>query len=86
MGACLEGGGGAGREYMPGGGAGRGSRGGTCLGGREGEQGGGTCLGGRVGTIHRCIDISRYFSRDIIFYNHNFFFFFNYFFFLIWPQ
>ena len=34
----------------------------------------------RGGTIHRCIDISRYFSRDtyrdIIFYNHNFFFFF----------
>ena len=33
------------------------------------------------GTIHRCIDISRYFSRDmyrdIIFYNHNFFFFFS---------
>ena len=32
----------------------------------------------RRGTIHRCIDISRYFShdtyRDIIFYNHNFFF------------
>ena len=34
----------------------------------------------RGGTIHRCIDISRYISRDtyrdIIFYNHNFFFFF----------
>ena len=34
----------------------------------------------RGGTIRRCIDISRYFSRDtyhdIIFYNHNFFFFF----------
>ena len=33
----------------------------------------------RGGTIHRCIDISRYFSRDIyrdiIFYNRNFFFF-----------
>ena len=32
---------------------------------------------GRGGTIHRCIDISRYFSldtyRDIIFYNRNFF-------------
>ena len=31
----------------------------------------------RGGTIHRCIDISRYFSRDtyrnIIFYNQNFF-------------
>ena len=30
----------------------------------------------RGGTIHRCIDISRYFSRDtyrdIIFYNHDF--------------
>ena len=37
----------------------------------------------RGGTIHRCIDISRYFSRDtyrdIIFYNRDFFFFF-------WPQ
>ena len=38
----------------------------------------------RGGTIHRCIDISRYFSRDtyrdIIFYNHNFLyiFFFNF--------
>ena len=34
----------------------------------------------RGGTIHRCIDISRYFScdmyRDIIFYNHNFYFYF----------
>ena len=34
----------------------------------------------RGGTIHRCIDISRYFSRDtyrdIIFYNHNFFLYF----------
>ena len=33
-------------------------------------------LGCRSGTIHRCIDISRYFSRDtyrdIIFYNRNF--------------
>ena len=39
----------------------------------------------RGGTIHRCIDISKYFSRDtyrdIIFYNHNFFFFFFIFFF-----
>ena len=38
-----------------------------------------TMLRVRGGTIHRCIDISRYFSRDtyrdIIFYNHNFFFF-----------
>ena len=37
------------------------------------------CLLSRGGTIHRCIDISRYFSRDtyrdIIFYNHNFCFF-----------
>ena len=35
----------------------------------------------RGGTIHRCIDISRYFSRDtyrdIIFYNRDFFFFFS---------
>ena len=34
--------------------------------------------------MHRCIDISRYFSRDtyrdIIFYNRNFFFFFEFFF------
>ena len=33
---------------------------------------------GKGGTIHRCIDISRYFSRDtyrdIIFYNSDFFF------------
>ena len=39
----------------------------------------------RGGTIHRCIDISRYFSRDtyrdIIFYNH-IFFFITFFFFL----
>ena len=37
-------------------------------------------INGRGGTIHQCIDISRYFSsdtyRDIIFYNHNFIFFF----------
>ena len=36
-------------------------------------------VGGRGGTIHRCIDMLRYFSRDtyrdIIFYNPNFFFF-----------
>ena len=38
------------------------------------------CVLSRGGTIHRCIDTSRYFSRDtyrdIIFYNHNFFCFF----------
>ena len=36
-------------------------------------------IGSRRGTIHRCIDISRYFSRDkyrdIIFYNRDFLFF-----------
>ena len=39
------------------------------------------CPNSRGGTTQRCIDISRYFSRDtyhdIIFYNCNFFFFFN---------
>ena len=38
------------------------------------------CACSRGGTIHRCIDISRYFScdtyRDIIFYNHDLFFVF----------
>ena len=37
-----------------------------------------TLISARGGTIHRFIDISRYFSRDtyrdIVFYNHNFFF------------
>ena len=47
--------------------------------------------GSRGGKIHRCIDISRYFSRDtyrdIIFYNHNFFFFLViFFFYYCFPQ
>ena len=47
-----------------------------------------TCASARGGMIHRCIDISWYFSRDtyrdIIFYNLNFFFFLIIFFFF--PQ